>query len=247
VDGTGDAPTIQAGVDSAIAGDTVLVGPGTYYLDGRISVKDGITLISEEGPLETILDASSEWLWRGLSADDNTEITGFWIRQCFYSNISIGSAEDVKVRENIIEVYGACGICTHDSGVEITNNLIFGGGYGIYVESGSFWMYFINNNIVLNGIQCGTYAPVLITQCNNMSFESSGCIIDGGANFELDPEFCGVAGSSNYYLQSDSPCAPGNHPDGENWCGLIGQLPVGCGSVRVERKSWGAVKAIYKE
>ncbi len=124
VDGTGDAPTIQAGVDSAIAGGSVLVGPGTYYLSGGILVKDGITLIAEKGPLETILDASSEWLWRGLSADDNTEITGFWIRQCSYSNIGIGSAEDVRVRENIIEVYGACGIYTYDSRAEITNNLI---------------------------------------------------------------------------------------------------------------------------
>jgi hypothetical protein len=45
-------------------------------------------------------------------------------------------------------------------------------------------------------------------------------------NFSADPQFCGVAGSRLYKLQSDSPCAP-DHSD----CGLlIGARPVGCGT-----------------
>ena len=44
-DGTGDAPTIQAGIDSAAAGDTVEMACGTYY-EARISLKHRIVLRS---------------------------------------------------------------------------------------------------------------------------------------------------------------------------------------------------------
>ena len=66
-----------------------------------------------------------------------------------------------------------------------------------------------------------------------------------GNNFSLDPEFCGVEGSGNYFLQSDSPCAPGNSPYPS--AGLIGALPINCGTVDIRNKTWGEIKAIYGE
>jgi hypothetical protein len=63
-------------------------------------------------------------------------------------------------------------------------------------------------------------------------------------NFSMDPEFCGAA-AGNLYLQSDSPCAPGNSPWPET--GLIGALPVGCSMVHTENRSWGAIKRLYVE
>ncbi len=59
-------------------------------------------------------------------------------------------------------------------------------------------------------------------------------------NFSVDPQFCGVLGSGNLYLQSDSPCAPA-----ANDCGLVGALPVGCQATATAELSWSAVKALY--
>lgn len=66
-DGSGDAPTIQAAMDSAAAGDVVLLGPGTYF-EHDIRVKSGIILLRLEGhPKDTVIDAQQ--LGRGLICD----------------------------------------------------------------------------------------------------------------------------------------------------------------------------------
>jgi predicted outer membrane repeat protein len=65
------------------------------------------------------------------------------------------------------------------------------------------------------------------------------------ANFSADPEFCGELGSGNFELQSDSPCAPGNHPKGAA-CGVIGARPVGCDQSPVKETSWGEIKSLFE-
>ncbi|MDD4857397.1 MAG: hypothetical protein PHD74_04735, partial [Candidatus Krumholzibacteria bacterium] len=66
-------------------------------------------------------------------------------------------------------------------------------------------------------------------------------------NISVDPQFCAgdPSGSGDFFLQSDSPCAPGNNPD-EASCGLIGAYPVGCREDSVERASWGAIKSLFR-
>ena len=79
-DGTGDTQTIQAAIDSASYGDTVLVSCGTYF-EHDIQVKNGICLTSVTGTPDCVtIDAQN--LGRVLYCDylnSSTRIEGFKI------------------------------------------------------------------------------------------------------------------------------------------------------------------------
>ena len=83
--------TIQAAIDYASEGDTVLVHPGTYVGTGDavIDTKGKTILIESSGTAaETIIDGQG--FRRGIKMDSNetsnTVISGFTIRSCYASN-----------------------------------------------------------------------------------------------------------------------------------------------------------------
>ena len=245
-DGSGDAPTIRAGVDSSAAGDTVLVAAGRYEFDDEAAalLKPEIVVMSEEGPLSTkLIGIDSVWptvAFSGLGIPYlfiSTEVAGFWF-DGFDVGIVLGGCENVHIYKNIF-TNNKIGMRINLGGyVTITNNTFYGNSeYGIDAYNagdGEAWW-----NIFWDRISTGG----LISIGNdflNLS-DAGSCCID--ANFSQDPEFCGALGW-NFFLQSDSPCAPANPPF-ETY--LIGALPVGCGTVDVEAKTWGEIKAIYGE
>lgn len=121
-----DAPTIQAGIDSASTGDDVLVAPGTYSEYG-ITMKSGVWVHSEQGSGVTTVDATGGG--GAFRYDDVAEVAvleGFTIRNGNASGTGGGvrcANSHVRIRDCIIidcEAAGAGGgIWAVDSNLEI--------------------------------------------------------------------------------------------------------------------------------
>jgi len=76
-----DQPTIQAGINAAVNGDTVLVAPGTYNESITIASKD-IVVVSSGGPNVTFIDAhrTNRVVTLTGSMGRSTRVDGFTIR-----------------------------------------------------------------------------------------------------------------------------------------------------------------------
>jgi len=278
-DQTGDAPTIQAAIDSSTTGDTVLVAAGSYYPMEPIlcSLKDSLYILGEEGAENTIIDAEGRFVPFGIDVgyivlkgftfqnngdgaiaigglgEKHTIIEDNVIRNNQGAAIGISFSSNVTIRNNLIYSNGG-GVSSIDmtSGITIENNTIINNtGYGILLDNyGTYNLY--NNLIVDNYYGVHGYGGSNNLICNNAFGNTQDYVvldnpIGSNGNISIDPQFCALdpVASGNFYLQSDSPCAPGNHPDSYP-CGVIGKFSVGCGSESTEETSWGKIKDMYR-
>jgi len=168
------------------------------------------------------------------------------------TGVYLPGADFTTVRGNII-YHAEWGIdVLHSRGVTIKHNTFDGVNLGIMCQIGTDPKISAN---VFARAQGGVFCDDLSTptiECNDMYQVEYPyyyrCSDQTGVNgnISVDPEFCGIDDSGNYYLQSDSPCAPGNHPAGYD-CGVIGALPVNCGTDPAKQHTWGSLKEMYKK
>lgn len=187
-------PTIQAGIDSAAAGDTVLVACGTYD-ENDIIMKSGICLRSETGQADCVtIDAeASGRVIQCTNADNTTRFEGL--------TLTGGSAEtgggvacvssspnfkNCSVSGNFA-IAGAGIHCRDSSSVTVTDcsfsgNPSAGTGGGIYCTnhsnpsvSGSTF----SGNSASNGagIYCYDACTATVTNC---TFTDNTCVSNGG-------------------------------------------------------------------
>lgn len=304
-DASGDAPTIQAGIDSAAAGDTVLVGGGTYTDTTRVliageakvvcvHVDKDIVLRSEKGPKDTVIDYSTGDTGVYISSDGaGAVVHGFmiyrksadlfaigtgaviegasmfernWIVSVSYAIAIhvIGTDPSMKILRGNLLVGNAGNIALDATNIVVENNTIDGQPRYSYIERPGSAIDCRNaTNVVIRrnifqltyGVDCLYPTPeglfVYEFNCNNPWILDKEAVeppdYDEHGNYLwANPEFCSLMGVNyNYFLQSDSPCAPGNHPMDPNV--LIGAFDVGCGTVDVRDSSWGMIKSLYKK
>jgi parallel beta-helix repeat protein len=165
----GDAATIQAGINTASVGDTVLVAPGTYVENIDFKGK-AITVTSSGGPTATTIDGGQNGIVVNFANNETraSVINGFTI-----TNDAPPLPVQVTVRADGILVGGA--------NPTITNNIITNNrGYGIEVYTGSAY---ISGNTIINTVTAGD--PRQDFGCDYD--DGDGIFIHGASNTILDP------------------------------------------------------------
>ena len=151
-----DQPTIQAGIDAAIYGDTVLVADGTYTGDGNRDIDflgKAIVVMSEKGPNNCIIDCGGIIAepHRGFyfhSGEDTTSVLqGFTIKNGYQLNVSGGgiycNTASPTIKENIITQNECSG---------------YAAGGGLYCENAS--PAIISNTITFNDLEIGEFGGI---------------------------------------------------------------------------------------
>ncbi len=157
-----DQPTIQAGIDSAVDGDTVLVANGTYIENINFNGKN-IVVTSVEGAENTIIDGNQNGsvVTFENSEDDTTVLDGFTIRNGlaeFGGGIYCSSSNPILTNLMIEDNSATCGGGIHcsASSPKLRNNVITHNevaGYGGGIECDGY-----SSPILVNTTICGNSA-----------------------------------------------------------------------------------------
>jgi predicted outer membrane repeat protein len=149
--GPSDAPSVQAGIDSAVVGDTVLVGPGTFFESIDFLGKD-VAVLSISGPQETILDAT------GLDSRVVT-FASHEGRQAILSGFSVtGGKGGIIVVDAEPTIVG--NIITNNSGSEDGGGIWCGGS----TSTPFGWAPLIENNVIANNLANGLAGGIGVHQ-----------------------------------------------------------------------------------
>jgi parallel beta-helix repeat protein len=198
-------PTIQAGIDAANNGDTILVADGIYTGAGDKNLtwngdEKHLTVKSENGPENCIIDCENDgrgFCFNESGQNNNDVIDGLTIRngtgeygggiRCYYSSPTITNC---IIRGNITNDFGGGIYCAYSSATitncTISENIAEAGGGGIFCLSSPSPIITnctINNNTTSNyggGIFCD-YSPATII--NSTISGNTASSLGGGIDF----------------------------------------------------------------
>jgi hypothetical protein len=233
-DGTGDAPTIAAAIDSSVAGDVIEMACGIYHEEGLV-IKSGITIRSETGQPDCVMikgrqPANSPGsIFYSWGTDDTTHlegltITGGWASSNFWGVTGGG-----------MNIYGS--VLTVNRCL-ITGNSARAAGGVIIIES---HVTFIDCVITENEATHSSPGGVTVSGNSSLSAYDTTIISNIAASFwpvdgyvandseayfnccDIDQTWWQFAGGGNYEVDDSD-----------------------CDEVADEVQNWGTVKALYR-
>lgn len=156
----GDYPTIQQGVNAAMDGDTVLVGPGVYHEVFNYKGK-AIWVKSEDGPAETVWEAIQSNIFILFNTGEITSsvLCGFSIKGAYIGIIFQDNCSPT-ITNCILSNIGYTGIFSDQSTANIYNNTI----YDCYTGMDIGGQNSVVNNIVASGSSHGLWNAQLDPQ-----------------------------------------------------------------------------------
>lgn len=270
-DGSGDLPTIQAALDVAQDGDAIELTNGVFAGDGNrdLDFQDKqVVLRSQSGsPADCLIDCDGseaephrltsfggnqgpETTLRGITVMHGYGTWGGAVRAAFMATPTLDSCVFVENRAEFAG--GALGGDGHFTVLNCTfyaNSAPSGG-----VISLEDWGGIHLENTILAGSLQGeaihfSATGELSLSCCDLFGNAGGDWVGAVAsqagiagNISEDPLFCDP-GAPDFQLHDDSPCAAENNPA----CGQIGALGVGCGSSAPTARTWGGIKAGYRD
>jgi len=179
-----DQPTIQAGIDAAAYGDTVLVACGVY-VEYNIAMKSGICLTSETGQADcATIEVQPDWFVPVIvcvDVDSSTTIRGFTIAGSYFPVGAMGCHNSSPTITNVTftDNYGGALYCVGSSptlqDVAFLENWEYNPGYG----------------------GCGMYcedSSVTLTDCRFVANEDHGMMCLDSSVTLTDCTFLGNAG-----------------------------------------------------
>jgi hypothetical protein len=244
---SGSLKLLDTVVANNLAGTWLAGGGGVFWIitgveitrcvfDGNISsTRGGGLAVGAGGQIRDSIfnnNVAADEPGGGIQAGGSLAILS--ITNCLFTQNSAPVGAAVSARRLVMD------------GCTLTKNL--GGGITFSLP-GSFVQQ-ISNTIVANNQGHAVYYfgslehSIICTNIYGNSTNWYGPIqesADMNGNISEDPLFCDFD-NGNYYLYSNSPCAPAN----SNGCGLIGLYDVACEPTSVEAASWGKIKAGYR-